>query len=172
MNAMMFAEGLLSKQQVIEEFGIPQQLESRLFAILKPRVGKLYWKEEVKSAMEKVLGVGNRPPTAAYESYSNEDPMIAMNQELEPWVRIADSLEQLLGVFLPKTPSADINPSDAVYTTAQVAKLLHRHVDVVREYCRQGVFGTRDAGGQWGIRHSEVERFRTGQLLVRGRGGA
>jgi len=81
----LFAEGLLSKQQVMDEFGVPKELESKLFAILKPRVGKLYWKREVDPALEKVLGIGNRPAFANDESPSDKEysNMGAVNQLLE-----------------------------------------------------------------------------------------
>lgn len=174
---MAFAEGLLSKQQVIDEFGIPKNLEADLFAILKPKVGKLYWKKDVDPALEKVLGVGDRPPFADHKSsFEKEDLKVngvgLVEHANTPWNRIADSLEQLVAVFLPKTTPDNVTPDDVSYTTAQAATLLNRHVDVVREYCRQGVFGVRDASGKWVIRHSEIEKFRIGQLLVHGKGAA
>ena len=84
-SIMLFAEGLLSKQQVMDEFGVPKELESKLFAILKPKVGKLYWKEEAKSALAKILGSGNRPAFANDESPSDKEysNMVAGNQLLE-----------------------------------------------------------------------------------------
>ncbi len=136
----------------------------------------LYLESAVDRAIEMVRS-GNRPSTQISESiFEKEDLKVNGVGQIEglegPWNRIADSLEQLLEVFLPRKSAEDSHPNDVIYTTTQAAKLLHRHVDVVRQYCRQGVFGIRDAGGKWVIRHSEIEKFRTGQLVVRGKGVA
>ena len=103
-DLMLFAEGLLSKQQVVDEFGIPTNLEPKLFAILKPRSGKLYFKKDVEPALEKVLGV-NRPPFAE-EEFSYEKENLKVNETYlapESFERIAQGIERLIEVLVPKT---------------------------------------------------------------------
>jgi hypothetical protein len=123
-NVLLFAEGLLSKQQVVDEFGIPTNLEPKLFAILKPRVGKLYFKKDVEPALEKVLGV-KRPPFAEEEfSYEKEDMKVNGVQEIvSPLIQLVEELKQQGKVFQGLLEVLSPTPVDLVGTDFVAAKL-------------------------------------------------
>lgn len=168
-DVLMFAEGLLTKQQVIEEFGIPKNLESKLFAILKPKVGKLFWKDEAKSVLATILGIGNRPPFANDEfSFEKEDLKVnVMTQAVEPFERIAQGIEKLIEVFVPRVEVPE-NSVVEMFTPAQAAKKMGLHVQTVREWCREEKLGVR-VGRRWLISPDEVKQYLRGQLLIKGR---
>lgn len=123
-DLMLFAEGLLSGQQVIEEFGIPENLEPKLFEILKPRAGKLYYKKDVEPALEKVLGV-NRPPfTEEGFSYEKEDQKVNGVQEIVlPLIQLVEELKQQGEVFQGLLEVLSPTPVDLVGTDFVAAKL-------------------------------------------------
>ena len=82
--------------------------------------------------------------------------------------------KQLATPVVPKPVFSAPEPEkgERVYTTREAAILLHRHPDVVREYCRKGLLGKRDASRKWVIRHREIESFREGRIMVHGQGAA
>ena len=166
----LFAEGLLSKQQVMEEFGVPKELESKLFAILKPKVGKLYWKEEAKSALAKVLGIGNRPLFANDEfSFGKEESMIAINQAVEPFERIAQGIERLIEVLVPK--EAPPIPAIKMLMTPDAAKQMMVNEQTVMKWCREGRLLASKVGGQWLIPQESVNAFIRKCEVIHGRRG-
>ena len=115
-----------------------------------------------------------RPKSPFKKSYGEEEDfkVVAANGT-DVWERIASALEKIVTIVAPGDPPVpEPEKGDRVYNTIEAAELLHRHPDVIRGYCRDGVFGLRDASGKWGIRHSEIERFRTGQMVVHGKGVA
>ena len=122
---MMFAEGLLTKQQVIEEFGIPKNLESKLFAILKPKVGKLFWKDEAKSALTKILGIENRPPFATDEfSFEKEDLNVnGIEEVVSPLIQLIEEMKQQGRAFQGLLEVLSPRPVDLVGTDFVAAKL-------------------------------------------------
>jgi excisionase family DNA binding protein len=165
---MAFAEGLLTKQQVIKEFGIPKRLEAKLFAILKPTHG-LYRKKDVDPALDTVWEAENRPPSASDEfSFEKEDFKVnVMTQAAEPFERIALGIERLIEVFIPRVEVPE-NSVVEMFTPAQAAKKMGLHVQTVREWCREGKLGVR-TGRKWLISPDEVKQYLRGQLLIKGR---
>jgi excisionase family DNA binding protein len=168
-NIMLFAEGMLSKKQVIDEFGIPETLQADLFAILKPRVGKLYWKMDVDPALAKVFGGVGRPPFANDESSFEKEALKvnAITQAVEPFERIAQGIERLIDLFEPRTDERE-NATIAMLTTAEAAKKMGLNVQTVREWCRDGKLGVR-TGSRWLISPDEVKQYLRGQLLIKGK---
>ena len=166
----------LSRQQVIDAYQIPKKMESELFAVLRPVFGPgeeaRYLESHVDEALKQWSSEKGRPQDEGTEfSQEEEKNVIAINSENEPWTRIADSLEKILDLLCPSEKAPlKVEQGDRGYSTAEASKLLNRHPDVVRQYCRNRVLGTRDASGKWVILQSEIEKFRTGQVLVHGSG--
>jgi len=170
-SMMMFAEGLLTQEQVMDEFNIPKELESKLFAILKPRVGKLYWKEEAKEAVKTVLGVGNRPPFTNDEfSFEKEDSMIAINQAVEPFERIAQGIERLIEVLVPKV-EAPSSPAVERLSPLAAAKQMRLNEQTVMKWCREGRLVASKLGGKWLIPQESVNAFIRKCEVIHGRRG-
>lgn len=170
-SVMLFAEGLISWSQAVDDLGITKELQPKLLAAVKPRCGKLYWKEEVKSALEKILGVESRPAFAE-EGYSSEKEDSNMNAvgQIEgvagPFERIAQGIERLIGVLVPQEKSQNL--VIAVLTPAEAAKQMKLNVQTVREWCREGKLGVK-AGSKWLISPDEVRHYLRGQLLIKGK---
>jgi excisionase family DNA binding protein len=131
-------------------------------------VGKLYWKEEAKEAVKTVVGVGNRPPFSNEEfSFEKEDSMIGINHAVEPFERIAQGIERLIEVLVPRVEIPK-NSVVEMLTPAQAAKKMGLNVQTVREWCREGKVGVK-AGGKWLISPDEVKQYLRGQLLIKGK---
>lgn len=166
---MLFAEGLLTKEQVVQDFGIPTNLESDLFSVLRPRVGELYLKRDVEPAIDKVLPARNRPDFA-----NNGSPVDKENTKVnetylapEPFERIAQGIERLIDVLVPRMEVSE-NSAAEMFTPSQAAKKMGLNVQTVREWCRGGRLGVR-AGRKWLISPDEVKQYLRGQLLIKGK---
>lgn len=164
-------------KHVIEKYlkpnGLPEDLikEIRIESYQGPgERNPWYWQNDVERFVE-----AHRPKSCEKKSYGEEEgvKVIAANGS-DVWERIASALEKLVTVVVPESaPSVpEAAKGERVYTTAEAAELMHRHPDVVRQYCRDGDLGTRDASGRWVIRHGDIERFRTRQVVVHGKGEA
>lgn len=168
-EVMLTADGLLSKQQVIEDFGIPESLQPNLFAVLKPKVGKLFSEKDVETALEKALAVSWRPFVEGEVPYGREGSLYGVAEISGPdgpWDRIANSLEQVVRRLLPQDePAKAVN---VMLTPAEAARQMKLNVQTVRAYCRQGSLGIK-AGRKWLISPDEVKQYLRGQLLINGR---
>lgn len=172
-DALMFAEGLLSKQQVIEEFGIPKNLESKLFAILKPRVGKLYWKKDVDPALEKVLGAGNRPPFATNEfSFEKEDLKVNGVGHIEG-NNLADVVKEFVEWVKPRLSTAyplESKPQPRMLSPAEAAQMMRLHIQTVMRWCRERRIEATKIGNKWLIPQESVDAYMRKCRLLDGRG--
>lgn len=168
-GVMMFAEGLLTREQAIAEFGIPQELESSVFSLLQPRIGDLFLKKDVNAALEEVLGVVNRPSLTQTESLKGEESfkVSGISQAVEPFERIAQGIERLIEVLVPRNQEP-VDVSRVMLRPAEAAEQMKLNVQTVREWCREGKLGVK-AGGKWLISRDEVKQYLRGQLLIKGR---
>jgi excisionase family DNA binding protein len=169
-DLMCFAEGLLSKQQVVSEFGIPKELEQKLFAVLKPTYGSLYLKRDAAVVLEEVLA-RNRPPLTEDEFSFRKEDMNVKNVEQSlrldgPFERIAEGIERLIGLLVPQVGIAE-HPVNVMFTPAEAAKQMKLNVQTVREWCREGKLGVK-TGGKWLISSDEIKQYLRGQLLIKG----
>jgi len=175
-STMLFAEGLLTKDQVVQEFGIPTNLESDLFAILKPRVGKLYLKKDVGPALEKVLGVEKRPSCVIDGSpldkeYSN---VIGMSQgsDNDLAVVLREAFEWMKPRIEAMLPEQQKESSMKVLTPEQAATKMRLNVQTLMKWCREGRLIASKVGGKWLIPEEAIDAYIRKCEVVRGsRGG-
>lgn len=170
---MIFMPPKVVKEQYLKPNGLPDRL---IDEIPSPRyvgpglTNPMFPKPVVEQFVEE-----RRPKSLDKKSYGEEEgfKVIAANV-IVLGERIASALEKLVTVVVPGATASvpEAENGDRVYTTGEAARLLHRHPDVVREYCRKGLLGVRDASGKWVIRHGDIEKFRMGRILVHGTGAA
>ncbi len=170
---MTFAEGLLTKQQVIEEFGIPKNLESKLFAILKPKVGKLFWKDEAKSVLGTILGIGNRPPFANDEfSFEKEDLKVNGVGQIEG-NNLAEVVKEFLEWMKPRLSAAyplETNAPPRMLSPTEAAQRMRVHVQTVMKWCREERIEATKIGNKWLIPQESVDAYMRKCRLLDGRG--
>lgn len=171
-DLMLFAEGLLTKQQVIEEFGIPKNLESKLFAVLKPRVGKLYFKKDIEPALENVLR-SNRPPFAADEfSFEKEDLKVNGVGQIEG-NNLADVIKEFLEWMKPRLSTAyplETNAPPRMLSPTEAAQMMRVHVQTVMKWCREERIEATKIGNKWLIPQESVDAYMRKCRLLNGRG--
>ncbi len=99
----------MSREQVVEKYSIPPELEQEIFAMLKPVMGTgantKYLESRVDQQLEEWYANKDRPALAAAKSYLNEEDnrMIDTAGTMEPMERIAYGIERLIEVLVPKT---------------------------------------------------------------------
>ena len=93
--------------------------------------------------------------------------MIGINHAVEPFERIAQGIERLIEVLVPRVEIPK-NSVVEMLTPAQAAKKMGLNVQTVREWCREGKVGVK-AGGKWLISPDEVKQYLRGQLLIKGK---
>jgi hypothetical protein len=119
----------------------------------------------------------DQPPSAGFGSLSEEEnrDMITANRILDPMDRIATVAERLMEIVERQfckdneVQSVAPNPSEKEwFTPEETAPLLNRTPNQIRELCRKRAFGTKDSGGKWWIKESEIEAYRLGRIKVHG----
>ena len=107
----------------------------------------------------------SRPPEDDQESSLKKEvsQMVALNQSANPFERIADGLERLLEVLVPKAPQ----PAIQMLTPQEASKQMRLNVQTVMKWCRQGKMGTK-CGRKWLIEPTEVDRYLRGVLMTKG----
>jgi len=169
---MIFLPPKVVQEQYLRPAGLPDEL---IDEIPCPRwVGPGFTNPMFPKPVVEQFVEERRPKSLDKKSYGEEEDFKVVAADLiEVGRRIASALEELATVVAPGAPPVpEPEKGDRIYSTAEAAELLHRHPDVIRGYCRDGLFGSRDASGKWGIRQSEIERFRTRQFVVHGKGVA
>ena len=98
--------------------------------------------------------------------------MIAANQEQEvdPWVRIADGLDRLIEVLVPKTA---VSPTQApqILTPTEAAEKMLLEKQTVTKWCREGRLQASKVGRKWIIPKESVEAYIRKNEVVHGRRG-
>jgi len=169
---MIFLPPKVIQEQYLRPAGLPDELINE---IPSPRwVGPGYTNPMFPKPVVEQFVEERRPKSFHKESYGEEEGFkVVAAAFIEELRRLSTAFEKLVSVMSSEgSTGADEEEGDRIYSTAEAAKLLRRHPDVVRQYCRAGDIGQRDASGKWIIRHSDIERFRTRQLVVHGKGVA
>ena len=169
--------GFIPPKHIIEKYlkpnGLPEHLIDEIpcgHYVGPGLTNRIFPKPVVEQFVEE-----RRPKSLDKKSYGEEEGIkVSAANVIDVLKQIASALEQLATPVVPKPVSSAPEPEkgERVYTTREAAILLHRHPDVVREYCRKGLLGKRDASRKWVIRHREIESFREGRIMVHGQGAA
>jgi len=178
---MFFMNRRLVKQELIDLNELSPEETAAVFAILKPLQGAgdtaLYLESEADAAIEEV----RRRPQDSYplSSDAEEDHnVIDFNGTMEPFERIADGIERLINLLVPKEREPASEGKDKeFYDPTEAAELLGVRPQSIMKWCRQGKLQGHKIGGgrDWRIRRDAIERhLRRHQLIngQKGRGGA
>jgi excisionase family DNA binding protein len=169
MNAMAFNK-LLSRKEVIDAYQIPKDLEAEVFRHLRPVFGTGKGAKYQESLVDQQLhhyGLKKlrlREPDTEF-SHKEDSKMIALNQDSDPLVRIAECVERLIEAFAPKETAAA--PEVRMHTPKEAAKVMRVNPQTVMKWCRDKKMGVK-AGRKWLISPDEVDRYLRGVLLTKG----
>jgi excisionase family DNA binding protein len=161
----------MTRQQVMDAYQIPRNVEGEIFTVLRPVFGSggdaRYLESHVDEALKQWSPKKGRPQDKNTEfSQEEEKNVIAINSENEPWTRIADGIERLIDVLKPKeTPT--VAPSIQVLTPDEAAERMRVNPQTVMKWCREQKMGVK-AGRKWLITPEEVDRYLRGVLLTKG----
>ena len=144
---MMGFNLFMSRQQVIEKYGIAPELEPEIFAMLKPVGGAganaQYLESRVDQQLEKYFADKERLQGREAWSYSNKEDQnvieaIRANNQLADVLReVFEWVKPRLDTVLSERTVADQGEQTAMLTPEQVAQRLGVHVQTVMKWCRQ-----------------------------------
>jgi excisionase family DNA binding protein len=161
---------LLARQQVIEAYQIPKELEQEIFLVLRPVFGAgddAMYQESLVDQQLHHYGLKKlrlREPGPEY-SHKEDSKMIALNQQSDPLERIAECVQRLIDAFAPKETAAA--PVVRMHTPKEAAKVMRVHAQTVMKWCRDKKMGVK-AGRKWLISQEEVDRYLRGVVLTKG----
>ena len=125
----------------------------------------LYDLDNVRQVIKK-----NRPSSLGRESsFEKEDSMIAINQEMEPFERIALGIERLIEVLVPQ--EAPSSPAVKRLSPLAAAKQMRLNEQTVMKWCREGRLVASKLGGKWLIPQESVDAFIRKCEVIHGRRG-
>jgi len=164
---------LMRRQEIVEKYHIPPELQSEVFSVLRPISGSgegaLYLKSLVDRQLHSYVEQKDRPGATLRKSFLKEEDLnvIDFARAMEPFERIAEGIDRLIEVLVPRAEDTKQTVS-VMFTPAEAAKQMKLNVQTVREWCREGKLGVR-AGRKWLISPDEVKLYLRGQLLIKGR---
>jgi excisionase family DNA binding protein len=124
------------------------------------RMGRSKWK---KTALE-----ATRPPANGRVLVSREETLdFDFAENINPWERIAASIEKLAAAFTPKVVDEPVVPK--VFTPAEAAKVMRVNVQTVMEWCRTKRLTAYKVGRRWLIPVEAVNAYLRGQEVRNGK---
>jgi len=176
---MMHFNIFMTRQQVIEQYGIPPELETEVFAKLKPVMGTganaQYLESRVDQQLEKYFEQKDRPALAAVKSYLNEEAInmidaVGANNELANVLRDAfewmkPRLEAVLGL------RALADQEEQTVTPEQAARQLKMNVQTVMRWCRERRLTAFKVGRRWLIERESLEAYMRKCEMIHERAG-
>ena len=169
----MFMNRFLWRCEIIELNQLNPDEEAAVFAILKPLQGEgdtaRYLESEADAAIEEV----RRRPQDSHplSSDAEEDHnVIDFNGTMEPFERIADGIERLIDLLVPKEA---VSPTQAspMLAPAQAAAKMRLHEQTVMRWCRERRLQASKIGGKWLIPQESVDAFIRKCEVIHGRRG-
>jgi len=95
--------------------------------------------------------------------------MIAINQEMEPFERIALGIERLIEVLVPQ--EAPSSPAIERLSPLAAAKQMRLNEQTVMKWCREGRLVASKLGGKWLIPQESVDAYIRTCEVIHGRKG-
>jgi len=169
---IMCLNRVMTRHQVVEQYGIPPECEEAVFAVVRPSFGQGAAVFYVESEIDRQLGqwAKNRPSSVGSESsFEKENSMIAINQEMEPFERIALGIERLIEVLVPQ--EAPSSPAVERLSPLAAAKQMRLNEQTVMKWCREGRLVASKLGGKWLIPQESVDAFIRKCEVIHGRRG-
>jgi len=170
---MFFMNRRLVKQEIIGLNELSPEEAAAVFAILKPLQGAgdtaRYLESEADAAIEEV----RRRPRESRPLFGwiEEDrDVIDFNGTMEPFERIADGIERLINLMVPKEA---VSPTQAppMLVPAQAAAKMRLHEQTVMKWCRERRLQASKIGGKWLIPQESVDAFIRKCEVIHGRRG-
>lgn len=176
---MMGFNLFMSRQQVIKKYGIPQELEAEIFAVLNPVGGSginaQYLESRVDQQLEKYFADKERLPGREAWSYPNKEDQnvieaIGANNQL------ADVLREVFEWVKPRLDTVlnERNVSDQgeqTVTPEEAARRLKMNIQTVMRWCREGRLTAFKVGRRWLIQRESVEAEMRKVEVIHGRAG-
>lgn len=166
MNAVMCLRVLLTRQQIVEKYQVPDSAADDFFSRVEPSVGSgdtaRYFEPDVDAQIDggRLL---HRPQGEHFKSSSMTEDLEMVSMEKGSLDRIVNGLERLIEALVPKAPP----PVIQMMTPLEASKRMRLHVQTVMKWCRQRKMGTK-CGSRWLISPDEVNRYLRGRLMTTG----
>jgi excisionase family DNA binding protein len=169
----MFMNRWLLRQEIIDLNELSPEEERAVFSILKPYQGEgeraRFLESDADAAIEEVR---RRPQDSNPLSSGGEEDrnVIDFNGTLEPFERIADGIERLIALLMPKEA---VSPTQAppMLAPAEAAVKMRLNEQTVMRWCRERRLQASKIGGKWLIPQESVDAFVRKCELIHGRRG-
>ena len=169
---MLYLNRYMSRQNIIDDNELDDSEIRLVFSQLNPLCGSGDDTKYLEEDADAVIGMIRRPPKSGPWSFyeeQKENSMIAINQEMEPFERIALGIERLIEVLVPK--EATSSPAVERLSPLAAAKQMRLNEQTVMKWCREGRLVASKLGGKWLIPQEAVDAFIRKCEVIHGRRG-
>lgn len=169
---MLHLNRYMSRQNIIDDNELEEAEIRFVFSQLNPLFGSGDDAKYLEEDADEVIGMIRRPPKSDQSSFydeQKENPMIAVNQEMKPFERIALGIERLIEVLVPK--EATSSPAVERLSPLAAAKQMRLNEQTVMKWCREGRLVASKVGGQWIIPQESVDAYIRKCEVIHGRRG-
>ena len=168
----MFMNRWLFRHEVIELNQLTSDEHVVVFAVLKPFLGEGGQERFLESEADRTIEEVRRPRDSYPLSSDEEEDcnVIDVNGTMEPFERIADGIERLIDLLVPKEA---VSPTQAspMLAPAQAAAKMRLHEQTVMRWCRERRLQASKIGGKWLIPQESVDAFIRKCEVIHGRRG-
>ena len=182
-DPMMHLNIFMTRQMVIEKYGIAPDLEQEVFAVLKPVGGSginaQYLESRVDQQLHQYFEQKNRLRGKEAWSYPNKEDLNVIDV-MGPEGELAGVVREIFQWLKPRWevafPEQRVETATGMLTPQQVAQRLRVHVQTVMKWCRQGdkascPLSASKLAGKWLIPKEAVDAALRRAQVIHGRVG-
>ena len=172
----MFMNRWLTRVEIVELNKLNADEETLVFARLDVHCKSGAVDCFLEQDADEVIGLVRRRPLNSGQGFFSEEQkedrsVIDFNGTMEPLERIADGLDRLIEVLVPKTAESSTPASPTMLAPTEAAERMRLNEQTVMKWCREGQLQASKVGRKWLISKESVEAYIRKNEVVHGRRG-